>query len=218
MTAVSAFPQTDTPPIRPDLRALATLVKPDSSVLDLGCGDCILLEYLSKVKQVRGRGIELHEENVRACIQRGLSVRQGNLHEGLDDYPNQSMDYVVLSQTLHYLNDPSQVIQEMMRVGKRTIISIPNWGYWKSRLELLLKGQMPEAPALPDKWTSTKRWQAMTIAGFRHFCRDRGIEIVEDIYLGPKGTSPSKAAANLLATTGIFVLQSSASSRQERAV
>ncbi len=204
-------PDTNPAQVRPDLRALATLVRPDSIVLDLGCGEGVLLDYLSQVKNVQGRGIELHEEGVMACIRRGLSVRQGNLHEGLGDYPDQTVDYVVLSQTLHYLNNPSRVISEMMRVGKQIIISIPNWGYWKSRLELLVKGQIPESPALPDKWTSERRWQAMTIAGFRHFCRDHGIEIVEDIYLGPGGVSQHKIAANLFATTGIFVLQPSTS-------
>ncbi len=220
MIVMSASTHTDTDvntaQIRPDLRALAALVQPDSIVLDLGCGEGVLLEYLSAVKNVRGRGIELHEEGVRACIRRGLSVRQGNLHEGLDDYPDQSVDYVVLSQTLHYLNNPSRVIAEMMRVGKRSIVSIPNWGHWKSRLELLVTGRVPESPDLPDKWTSERRWQAMTIAGFRRFCRERGIGIVEDVYLGPKGTHSSKAAANLLAITGIFVLQPSAAHRQER--
>ena len=147
----------------------------------------LLLEYLSEVKNVKGRGIELHEEGVMACIRRGLSVRQGNLHEGLGDYPDQSVDYVVLSLTLQYLNNPHRVISEMLRVGKRVIVSIPNWGYWKCRLELLFRGHVPESPTLSDKWTSERRWQAMTIAGFRSFCQDHGIEIVADIHLGPKG-------------------------------
>lgn len=193
--------------VRPDLEALAGLVAHKSSVLDLGCGEGELLEYLTAAKDVRGRGIELHEEGVLACIRKGLSVRQGNLHEGLEDYLDQSVDYVILSQTLHLLNMPSRVVSEMLRVGRRSIVSIPNWGHWRCRLELLFGGRVSEAPVLQSKWTTDKRWQAMTLGGFQDFCRKQEVSVEQRIFLGANGASRPASAANLLAATGIFVLR-----------
>src|SRR5690606_18498803 len=116
---------------------IADLVPPQSKVLDLGCGDGALLQYLAHQKQIKGRGIELSETGVLECVRRGLSVRQGNLIEGLADYPDHSFDYVILSQTLPYLSGPAMILQEMLRVGDHAIVSFPNWGYWRCRLHLL---------------------------------------------------------------------------------
>ncbi len=122
---------------RLDLDAIVELIPARSSVLDLGCGDGSLLARLVAEKQVNARGVELNETNVRACIGRGLSVRQGNIEEGLDDYSNHAFDYVILSQTLAYLDHPKPVAQEMLRVGKRAVISFDNAGYWRLRLGTL---------------------------------------------------------------------------------
>ena len=129
-----------TPPaLRPDLAAIVELIPAGSKVLDLGCGDGELLAYLIHAKQVKGRGIELSEQGVLTCVRRGLSVRQGNLNEGLADYPEHSFDYVVLSQTLPFLSDAKKILLEMLRVGQRAVVSFPNWGYWRCRLELLVR-------------------------------------------------------------------------------
>jgi methionine biosynthesis protein MetW len=133
-------PTTQAPHLRPDLLAIADLIEPGTRVLDIGCGDGALLEYLRDRKQVRGRGIELTEAGVLACVRRGLSVRQGNVQEGLADYPDQSFDIVILSQTLPFLDDPKMVLGEMLRVGRTAIVSFSNWGHWRCRLELLLTG------------------------------------------------------------------------------
>lgn len=196
-----------TPPlaVRPDLQAIASLVPAKSKVLDLGCGDGALLAYLAQVKNVAGRGIELHEAGVMACIRRGLSVRQGNLHEGLEDYLDQSMDYVILSQTLYYLNDPQKVMDEMLRVGRRAIISIPNWGYWKCRLSLLWQGRIPSAPHLPEAWFAPRRWQALTLADFVALCQRKRIVLERAVYLTQGRRLAMPAWANWLAATGIFV-------------
>ncbi len=130
-------------------------------VLDLGCGDGTLLEHLVRHYAVVGRGIELSEQGVLACVRRGLSVRQGNLEEGLADYPDGSFDFVILSQTLPYLDDPGFILQEMLRVGGCAIVSFSNWGYWRCRLMLLLGGRIPEAPGLPEPWYCKPRWQAL---------------------------------------------------------
>jgi methionine biosynthesis protein MetW len=132
--------------LRPDLLAIAELIPDRSKVLDLGCGDGALLAYLRQSKQIIGRGIEISEEGVLTCVRRGLSVRQGNLQEGLADYPDKSFDIVILSQTLRYLNDPQMIVSEMLRVGHFAIVSFSNWGYWRSRLTLLLSGRIPQAP------------------------------------------------------------------------
>ena len=134
--------------LRPDLLAVAGLVPDGATALDLGCGDGALLDYLRREKGARGRGIELSEAGVLACVRRGLSVRQGNLKEGLADYPDGSFDCVILAQTLQYLDDPTWVLGEMLRVGRRAIVSFPNWGYWRCRLELLARGRIPTAPDL----------------------------------------------------------------------
>lgn len=124
--------------------------------LDLGCGDGALLEYLKLVKGVQGRGIERSEAGVLACVRRGLSVRQGNLQEGLADYPDKNFDVVILSQTIQYLNDPAMILGEMLRVGRLAVVSFPNWGYWRSRLQLLAGGGFRPRPTIRRRGTTAR--------------------------------------------------------------
>ena len=193
--------------LRPDLQVIADLIAPATKVLDLGCGNGELLEYLIQNKKVRGRGIEISEAGVLACVRRGLSVRQGNLQEGLADYPSNSMDTVVLSQTLPFLDNPAMVIKEMLRVGKSAIVSLPNWGHWRCRLELLLTGRIPQAVDLAQAWYEVPRWQAFTITDFGLFCRDIGVNIRHEVYLGEGRRINVHRYKNLLATTAVFGLE-----------
>ena len=179
-------------------------------VLDLGCGDGALLEYLVSAKGVKGRGIELSEAGVLACVRRGLSVRQGNLEEGLGDYPADSFDMVVLSQTLPFLDDPGMILAEMLRVGRQAVVSFPNWGYWRCRLHLLTTGRMPTAPDLPQSWHEKPRWQALTITDFGRFCRAHGIAVVRQAYLSNGRRVEIVKVTNLLSTTGVFLLEKAA--------
>lgn len=190
--------------LRPDLQAVAELVPGGSSVLDLGCGDGALLAYLIGRRGVRGRGIEIGEEEMLACVRRGLSVRQGNLEEGLADYPDCSFDYVILSQTLPFLDNPLMILGEMLRVGRQGIVSFPNWGYWRSRLSFLLGGRIPVAPDYPEPWHSVTRWQALTISDFTDFCHERAIMLQQRIYLAD--AQRISVLPNLLAKTAVFVL------------
>lgn len=192
--------------LRPDLLVIADMIEDGIKVLDLGCGDGDLLAYLQNNKQVRGRGIELGEEGVLACVRRGLSVRQGNLQEGLADYPDQSFDTVTLSQTLPFLDDPKMVLDEALRVGKMAIVSFSNWGYWRCRLELLITGRMPKAVDLPQRWYEAPRWQAFTVTDFFIFCGRIGVRIVQESYLA--GGNPVRVGRykNLLSTTAVFML------------
>lgn len=201
--------------LRPDLQLIAELVPPEIKALDLGCGDGALLAYLVQQKQVQGRGIELSEEGVLACVRRGLSVRQGNLEEGLADYPDASFDYVILSQTLPFLDDPVVILQEMLRVGKHAIVSFSNWGYWRCRLQLLLQGRIPLAPDLPQPWYESPRWQAITITDFADFCHKTGIRIRRQLFLAGNRRIEARYFKNLLVTTAIFTLETQAM-RQER--
>lgn len=193
--------------LRPDLLAIAELIKPREKVLDLGCGDGDLLRYLIDTHQITGRGVELSEEGVLSCVRKGLSVRQGNLHEGLGDYPDRSFNTVILSQTLPYLNDPAFIIGEMLRVGSRAIVSFPNWGHWRCRLSLLLTGRTPVAPGLPQPWDASPRARPLTIRDFGEFCVQHGIQITRQIFLQGPHRIPARFDKNLRATVAIFELK-----------
>lgn len=199
--------------LRPDLLAIAGLIAPGARVLDLGCGDGALLEYLRDRGHVKSRGIELTESGVLACVRRGLSVRQGNLQEGLADYPDQSFDAVILSQTLPFLDDPAMVLGEMLRVGRMAIVSFSNWGHWRCRLELLVTGRIPVAVDLPQQWYESPRRQLFSVTDFARFCQAIGIVIDRQVYLNRGVRIRTGRFKNLLSTTAVFTLHRRATPR-----
>jgi methionine biosynthesis protein MetW len=192
--------------LRPDLLAVAEFIRSGERVLDLGCGDGVLLRYLIDTRQITGRGVELSEAGVLACVRKGISVRQGDLHEGLGDYPDRSFDTVILSYTIPYLNDPAFIVKEMLRVGVRAIVSFPNWGHWRCRLSLLLTGRIPTAPGLPQPWDSAPRARPLTVRDFREFCTVNDIRVSKEVYLQGSRRIPARLDKNLRATTAIFEL------------
>ncbi|MCS7060340.1 MAG: methionine biosynthesis protein MetW [Anaerolineae bacterium] len=167
---------------RLDLDAIIDLIPAKARVLDLGCGDGLLLALLAQRRQVLARGVELNEANVRACIARGLSVRQGNIEEGLADYTDQAFDYVILSETLAYLDRPLPVVQEMLRVGKRAVISFDNAGYWAERWRAL-RGR----GAGYDLCSGEPRARAITLAQFIEFVTCAGAHVEQRIFIGRRG-------------------------------
>ncbi len=202
---MNTMAQTPTTLLRPDLSAVADMVPAGSLALDLGCGDGALLEYLREEKQVRGRGIEISEAGVLACVRRGLSVRQGNLQEGLADYPDKNFDVVILSQTLQFLDDPMMILGDTLRVGRLAVVSFPNWGFWRCRLELVGSGRFPQAPDYPQPWYDIPRRQALTTADFVDFCRQKSVSIRQSIFLS--GGRVVNHWPNLFARTAVFALE-----------
>jgi methionine biosynthesis protein MetW len=206
---VVAMNETNTVILRPDLLAIANFIQPGEKVLDLGCGDGMLLRHLIDTRQITGRGIELSEQGVLACVGKRLSVRQGNLDEGLGDYPDKSFDTIILSQTLPYLDDPSFIVCEMLRVGRRAIVSFANWGHWRCRLNLLLTGRMPLAPGLPQPWHVSPRARPLTVRDFIDFTKSEGIEITKSIYLGESDRTlrAARLGENLRVSIAIFEME-----------
>jgi methionine biosynthesis protein MetW len=189
-----------------DYDQVVSLVEPGASVLDLGCGNGALLERLIREKGVRGVGVEIAEDAVIECLHKGLSVFQGNIDEGLADYGDASYDVVVLNQTLQIIRRPAFVIEEMLRVGKRAVISFPNFGHWSVRLQLLAQGRMPRTPKLPFEWHDTPNIHLLTIRDFRDFCRKRRIQVLREIDLRAGRRQAGRWGANWLADEGLFLV------------
>ena len=192
-----------------DYEQIVRLVSEGSKVLDLGCGTGRLRNMLMERKGVTGRGVDIDEENVVECIGKGLSVFQGDLDEGLADYQDQSYDYVILNRTLQVVLKPDYVIREMLRVGKKAIVSFPNFGHWKVRLNLLLRGRMPVTRMLPFEWYNTPNIHLLTIKDFKRSCLVHGIDILKEVSLVNSRRvydRRHRLFSNLLAEEGIFVI------------
>jgi methionine biosynthesis protein MetW len=201
---------TQTAPMRVDLQVIADMIQPRARVLDIGCGDGALLDYLGQFKQVDGRGIELSQAGVNACVTHGLSVIQGDADTDLKDYPSDAFDYAVLSQTLQATRDPRRVLQELVRISRRAIVSFPNFGCWKVRVHLFRFGRMPVTSALPEKWFNTPNIHLCTILDFVELCDEIGIRIERGMVFtrGSAGRPiGSRRIANLIGEQGLFVLQ-----------
>ena len=197
--------------LRRDLRLIADMVAPGSRVLDIGCGDGALLAYLATEKNVDGRGMELSQAGVNACVRSGLSVIQGDADNDLATYPAGAFDYAILSQTLQATRQPRQVLEALTRIGRRAIVSVPNFGYWRVRLGLLLTGRMPHSSLLAHSWYDTPNIHLCTIRDFLALVTDLGLVVEQAQMLDRDGQAwrfrADGGAANWLAEQGVFLLR-----------
>ena len=197
--------------MKPEFKIIADLIETNTRVLDVGCGDGTLMEFLKINKKIDIRGIEISKNNVQQCIGKGLTVIEGDAEKDLSQFPDGSFDFVILSQTLQAFLNPEKVISELLRVGKKAIVTIPNFGYWKVRLHLLMKGTMPVTRTLPDEWYNTPNLHMCTIKDFFTFCENRKINIYKSIarqnLTSSKITTTNLALKNLTAVLGIFLIE-----------
>ena len=196
--------------MRYDLQIIASWIEPDSKVLDLGCGEGDLLHFLKQNKRVAGTGIELVEAKVARCIEKGLSVVQGDINTEVQDYADNTFDYVILSQTLQQVYEPADLIRSLLRIGKRGIVSFPNFSFLSVRLQLLATGYAPITRQLPYEWYDTPNIRVITIKDFRKFSKEVGFKIIKETTIYTQRQDRSGKIVNflpsLLATYGIFLI------------
>jgi len=194
-----------------EFRIIADLIEANSRVIDVGCGDGVLMDFLKQNKNIDVRGLEISKDKVQKCISKGLTVIEGNAESDLKQFPNHSFDYAVLSQTLQAFLNPEIVINELLRVGKKAIVTIPNFGYWKVRLHLLIKGTMPVTETLPDQWYNTANLHMCTIKDFFNFATEKNFKIKNSLALSKEEVSEIKNSnlsfKNFFADLGIFIIE-----------
>jgi len=197
--------------MRIDLQIIADQIPNNSRVLDVGCGDGTLLAYLTEKKNINGRGLELSTTKVNEALRNGLAVVQGDLESELSNYPKESFDYVILSQTLQATRNPKRVLKTLLNIGDNIVISFPNFGHWRVRLSLLLKGKMPSTPTLPETWYDTENIHLCTILDFIGLVEELDVNIKKGYALDKDGSiKTSRAigwAANLLGEQAIFFIE-----------
>ncbi len=197
--------------MKSEYNVIAGLIEKGSSVLDVGCDDGTLMEFLKKSKNVNIRGIEISKDKVQVCIAKGLTVIEGNAEFDLRQFPNDSFDYVVLGQTLQAFINPEIVIKELLRVGKKAIVTIPNFGHWRVRINLLIKGTMPITDSLPNNWYNTPNIHMCTIKDFVKFSQIINFKIFKSLALIKKNVSSINGSnlffKNLFGELGIFLIE-----------
>jgi methionine biosynthesis protein MetW len=186
---------------RPDFAAIAAWIPQGASVLDLGCGDGSLLRYLRDTRKVRGYGIEISDANIVTCIRNGVNVIQGDLDSGLSGFETLSFDFVILSQTLQATRHTEALVQEILRVGREGIVSFPNFGYWKNRINIL-RGNMPVSDDLPYQWYDTPNVHLCTLHDFENFCAIQKVQILDRRVMS--GDSKVNVLPNLLGSTAVY--------------
>lgn len=205
-----AKPPADAGKIRIDQQLIADMVKSGTRVLEVGCADGALLDYLAVFKQVDGRGMEISQAGVNACVSQGLSVIQGDADVDLVVYPSDAFDYVILSRTLQAVKEPKVVLSELVRIGHRAIVSFANFGHWRSRLHLAARGRMPVTDLLSEPWHETVNIRPCTLQDFLRLTEELGLTIEQGVILGSRGrpidVQCGGAIANLIGEQGIFTL------------
>ena len=198
--------------MKQEFKVISELIDKNSKVLDVGCGNGDLIKYLQEKTTTNVRGLEISKSSVQNCLSKGLTVIEGNAENDLYQFPKQSFDFVILSQTLQAFLNPEEVLKQLMRVGKKVIITIPNFGHWKIRINLLLKGTMPVTKNLPYSWYNTPNLHMCTIKDFFDFCRERKIKIFKTLSLSNNNltqiTANNLKLKNLTSELGIFLIES----------
>ena len=197
--------------MKEEFKIIANSIQKEKSILDVGCGDGELMKFIYENISKKIRGLEISKDNVQKCIQKGLTVIEGNAEMDLRQFPNNSFDYVILSQTLQAFLNPEKVISDLLRIGKTSIVTIPNFGFWKVRFNLLFKGTMPVTKTLPNEWYNTPNLHMCSIKDFVNFCNDRKINLFKSLALtNNKVSSINKFNLNfknLTSELGIFLIE-----------